>query len=152
MSSPYIRPIHHPKPAMSGGFIDSLSLMTGLSQEAVFNILIIVLLIMLYFFIGIITRDKMDNPRYNTETERNIARDESINSSFRDRFMNSRETPYFDSVSNDTLRREEREEAAVRVLGKINQERLRRKAERDADVMPVPWEQHWDDWQKQNPL
>jgi hypothetical protein len=66
-------------------------------------------------------------------------------------FLGSREAPFFSGVSNSTLRKEDDQQAAVRVLGKINQERLRRKTARDADVAPVQWEQHWDDWQKQNP-
>lgn len=65
-------------------------------------------------------------------------------------FVNSREAPYFSDVTNRVLRMENREKEAIRALSKINQERLRRQAERpDATV---PWKDHWSDWKRANPL
>lgn len=67
-----------------------------------------------------------------------------------DAFIGNRETPYFSDVTNRVLRLENREKEAIRALAKINQERLRRQAERpDATV---PWDSHWADWKRANPL
>ena len=67
-----------------------------------------------------------------------------------DTFVNTRETPYFSDVTNRVLRMENREKEAIRALAKINQERLRRQAERpDATV---PWSDHWAEWKRANPL
>lgn len=65
-------------------------------------------------------------------------------------FIGGRETPYFSDVTNRVLRLENREKDAIRALAKINQERLRRQAERpDATV---PWDSHWAEWKRTNPL
>lgn len=65
-------------------------------------------------------------------------------------FIGGRETPYFSDVTNRVLRLENREKDAIRALAKINQERLRRQAERpDATV---PWDSHWAEWKRANPL
>lgn len=68
----------------------------------------------------------------------------------RESFIGSRETPYFSDVTNRVLRLENREKEAIRALAKINQEKLRRQAERpDATV---PWNSHWNEWKRSNPL
>ena len=67
-----------------------------------------------------------------------------------EQFIGGRETPYFSDVTNRVLRLENREKEAIRALAKINQERLRRQAERpDATV---PWDSHWAEWKRANPL
>jgi len=67
-----------------------------------------------------------------------------------DNFVNSRETPHFSDVTNRVLRMENREKEAIRALAKINQERIRRQAERpDATV---PWDTHWNEWKLANPM
>jgi hypothetical protein len=58
-------------------------------------------------------------------------------------FMNSREAPYYPDVSNRTMRMEDREKEAMRALGKINQERMRR-----ASTPPLPWKPFWNEWKK----
>ena len=67
-------------------------------------------------------------------------------------FMNPRESPYFDGVTNRILRMENREKDAVRALGKINQERLRRAAEDTSSTTPLPWGPFWEEWKKTHPL
>jgi hypothetical protein len=62
-------------------------------------------------------------------------------------FMNSRETPYFPDVTNRVLRMENREKEAVRALGKINQERLRRAADDSSSTAPLAWGPFWKEWQ-----
>ncbi len=57
--------------------------------------------------------------------------------------FSTRETPYFPDVTNRVLRMENREKEAVRALGKINQERLRRGG---PDSKPVPWGPFWKEW------
>jgi hypothetical protein len=69
----------------------------------------------------------------------------------REPFMNSREAPYFPDVTNRVLRMENREKEAVRALGKINQERLRRSADESAGSAPVPWDSFWSEWQLTHP-
>jgi hypothetical protein len=63
-------------------------------------------------------------------------------------FMNGREQPYFPDVTNRVLRMENREKEAVRALGKINQERLRRAAEDSSSTTPLPWGPFWDEWKQ----
>jgi hypothetical protein len=70
----------------------------------------------------------------------------------RDGFLSSREQPYFPDVTNRVLRMENREKEAVRSLGKINQERLRRSAEDSSSTTPMPWGPFWDEWKKTHPL
>jgi hypothetical protein len=48
------------------------------------------------------------------------------------------------------LRTENREKEAVRALGKINQERIRRGEGKGSD--PLPWVPFWDEWKKTHPL
>lgn len=67
-------------------------------------------------------------------------------------FMNSREPPYFPDVSNRVLRMENRERDAMRALGKINQERLRRSSEDSVAAAPLPWDSFWEEWKKTNPV
>jgi hypothetical protein len=62
-------------------------------------------------------------------------------------FINSREQPYFSDVTNRVLGMENREKEAVRALGKINQERLRRAASDTNSTTPLPWEPFWKEWQ-----
>ena len=69
-----------------------------------------------------------------------------------DGFINSREDPYFPEVANYTLGREDREHAAVRALGKINQERIRRAADAADDTKPLPWGPFWEEWKRTHPL
>jgi hypothetical protein len=74
-------------------------------------------------------------------------------------FMNSRETPYYDSYPNRTMQMEDRERAAVLALAKINQERLR-KAEAAAAAeaaetgvsAPLAWDAFWKEWKVNHPL
>ncbi len=63
-----------------------------------------------------------------------------------DAFINARETPYFPDVTNRVLRMENREKEAVRALGKIDQERLRRAAEDTSSTTPLPWGPFWKEW------
>lgn len=63
-------------------------------------------------------------------------------------FMNGREQPYFPDVTNRVLRMENREKEAVRALGKINQERLRRAAEDSSSTTPLPWGPFWNEWKQ----
>ena len=70
----------------------------------------------------------------------------------RDSFLNSREQPYFPDVTNRVLRIENREKEAVRALGKINQERLRRAAADDMSTTPLPWAAFWEEWKKTHPI
>jgi len=63
-------------------------------------------------------------------------------------FINSREQPYFPDVTNRVLRMENREKEAVRALGKINQERLRRAAEDTSSTTPLPWGPFWKEWKQ----
>jgi hypothetical protein len=67
-------------------------------------------------------------------------------------FMNSRETPYFPDVTNRVLRMENREKEAMRALGKINQERLRRASEDTSSTTPLPWGTFWSEWKKTHPM
>lgn len=69
--------------------------------------------------------------------------------SSREPFSNSREVPYYPNASNRTLRAENREKEAVRALGKINQERMRRNKGKDN---PLPWGPFWNEWKKTHPL
>ena len=64
-----------------------------------------------------------------------------------EQFSGGREAPYFPNVTNRVLRTENREKNAVRALGKINQERMRRRGEE-----PLPWGPFWDEWKKTHPL
>jgi hypothetical protein len=70
----------------------------------------------------------------------------------RDSFLNAREQPYFPDVTNRVLRIENREKEAVRALGKINQERLRRAAADDMSTTPLPWAAFWEEWKKTHPI
>jgi hypothetical protein len=63
-------------------------------------------------------------------------------------FMGSRDEPYFSDVTNRVLRMENREKDAVRALGKINQERLRRASEDTMGTNPLPWGPFWKEWQE----
>jgi hypothetical protein len=63
-------------------------------------------------------------------------------------FMGSRDAPYFSDVTNRVLRMENREKDAVRALGKINQERLRRASEDTMGTNPLPWGPFWKEWQE----
>ena len=63
-------------------------------------------------------------------------------------FINAREQPYFPDVTNRVLRMENREKEAVRALGKINQERLRRAAEDTTSTTPLPWGPFWKEWKQ----
>ena len=68
----------------------------------------------------------------------------------RDGFLNSREKPYYPDATNHTLRFENREKAAIRALGKINHERLRRS---DIDLnAPLKWEPFYAEWKKNHPI
>jgi len=68
-------------------------------------------------------------------------------------FVNSREDPYFSTVSSRILSAENRQNNAIRALAKINQERLRRKAvTTDKAKEPVPWDVFWPEWQRANEL
>ena len=63
-------------------------------------------------------------------------------------FINAREQPYFPDVTNRVLRMENREKEAVRALGKINQERLRRASEDTSSTTPLPWGPFWKEWKQ----
>jgi hypothetical protein len=63
-------------------------------------------------------------------------------------FINAREQPYFPDVTNRVLRMENREKEAVRALGKINQERLRRASEDTASTTPLAWGPFWKEWKQ----
>lgn len=69
-----------------------------------------------------------------------------------DGFMNSREQPYFPDVTNRVLHMENREKEAVRALGKINQERLRRAAEDTSSTAPLQWGPFWKEWKQTHPI
>jgi hypothetical protein len=60
----------------------------------------------------------------------------------------SREPPFFSEVSNDNLRSEDQQRAAVVALAKINAERARRRPDDPYD--PLPWAPFWEEWQKNN--
>ena len=77
---------------------------------------------------------------------------EYINSALSDGFNNHRENPYFPDVTNRVLRMENREKEAIRALGKINQERLRRAAEDDSSTTPLSWGPFWKEWRQTHPL
>lgn len=62
-------------------------------------------------------------------------------------FLGSRETPHFQDVPNHVIQVEDRQRAAIRALGKINQERTRRGTE-----PPLPWEPFWREWQSSHPV
>jgi hypothetical protein len=66
----------------------------------------------------------------------------------RSSFMNGRDAPYYGGVTNRVLRMEDREKEAVRALGKINQERMRRSAEDSSSTNPLPWGPFWDEWKQ----
>lgn len=63
-------------------------------------------------------------------------------------FLAPREAPYFPDVTNRVLRMENREKEAVRALGKINQERLRRAAEDTSSTAPLQWGPFWKEWKQ----
>jgi hypothetical protein len=63
-------------------------------------------------------------------------------------FNNSRDEPHFQEANNNVLRMENREKEAVRALGKINQERLRRAAEDTSSTTPLPWGPFWKEWKQ----
>jgi hypothetical protein len=63
-------------------------------------------------------------------------------------FMNGREEPHIQSVTNRTLSMENREKEAVLALGKINQERLRRAKEDTSSTTPLPWGPFWKEWKQ----
>ena len=67
-------------------------------------------------------------------------------------FLNGREQPYFPDVTNRVLRMENREREAVRALGKINQERLRRSAAEVSADAPMPWGPFWSEWKSTHPM
>lgn len=67
-------------------------------------------------------------------------------------FVNPREAPYFPDVTNRVLRMENREKEAVRALGKINQERMRRAAEDSASTTPLAWGPFWREWKQTHPV
>jgi hypothetical protein len=67
-------------------------------------------------------------------------------------FMNGREEPYFPNATNRVLGIENREKEAIRALGKINQERLRRSSENAGGAPPLPWGPFWSEWKKTHPL
>jgi hypothetical protein len=69
-----------------------------------------------------------------------------------DGFLNGRDAPYFPDVTNNVLRRESREKAAVRALGKINQERMRRASAEDNGSGPLAWGTFWSEWKATHPL
>lgn len=70
-----------------------------------------------------------------------------------DSFINSRESPYFPDVTNRVLQMENREKAAIRALGKINQERVRRAAVAEpAGTKALPWGPFWSEWKRTHPM
>jgi hypothetical protein len=73
-------------------------------------------------------------------------------SNMRSSFMGDRSAPHFSDVTNTVLRSEDREKEAVRALGKINQERLRRAAEDSNSTTPLPWEPFWKEWKATHPM
>lgn len=79
-------------------------------------------------------------------------RDQDAFAGIRSGFANSRETPYYSDVTNRVLRMENREKEAVRSLGKINQERLRRAAEDTQSTTPLPWGPFWKEWKQTHPI
>lgn len=79
-------------------------------------------------------------------------RDQDAFASIRSGFANSRETPYYPDVTNRVLRMENREKEAVRSLGKINQERLRRAVEDTQSTTPLPWGPFWKEWKQTHPM
>jgi hypothetical protein len=78
-------------------------------------------------------------------------RDQDAFAAMREPF-NSREPPYYPDVTNRVLRMEDREREAIRALGKINQERLRRAAEDSNTASPLPWDPFWNEWKQTHPL
>lgn len=72
----------------------------------------------------------------------------------RENFMNGREGPYYPDVTNRVLHMENREKDAVRAMGKINQERLRRAATESelTGVAPLEWGEFWNEWKQSHPL
>ena len=79
-------------------------------------------------------------------------RDQDSFATIRSGFINAREAPYFPDVTNRVLRMENREKEAVRALGKINQERLRRAAEDTQSTTPLPWGPFWKEWKQTHPM
>lgn len=67
-------------------------------------------------------------------------------------FMNNSEAPYYPDVTNRVLHMENREKEAMRALGKINQERLRRAADDTSSTTPLPWDAFWSEWKKTHPM
>ena len=63
-------------------------------------------------------------------------------------FMNSREQPFFTGVTNKVVRMENHEKEAIRALGKINQERMRRNIDDTSSTSPIAWEPFWKEWQR----
>lgn len=79
-------------------------------------------------------------------------RDQDAFARIRSGFVNAREAPYYPDVTNRVLRMENREKEAVRALGKINQERLRRAAEDTSSTTPLPWGPFWREWKQTHPM
>jgi len=90
--------------------------------------------------------DELDDGTDGFKTERS----DTMKSGFFSGFMNSREVPYFPSVSNHILRKENSEQEAIRKFGKINQERLRREADKSAKDKHLDWDTYYNDWQAQH--
>lgn len=137
-----------------GGFVDDplgWALSTVVMHPGKILAFIVVLLILLVVMLMSNGAGKSDftsgfNPQF---AQSGSARGEGHSDGLRSSgFMGSRDEPYFSDVTNRVLRMENREKDAVRALGKINQERLRRASEDTMGTNPLPWGPFWKEWQE----
>jgi hypothetical protein len=144
-----------------GGSVDSVarSIGTCIIQNPLYSVIfgsfIIVLIMVLIFIVAMDNFESMHNITHETGSpagqrffgerseDRSVLRDppEKVSG-----FLgNGNDAPYFSDVTNRVLRMENREKEAIRALGKINQERLRRAAEENS-TSPLAWGPFWKEW------
>jgi len=156
------------------GFLAAVPGATSVSQKFGWSpssggvfVIVVVLIIIVMFFV-LVTKDKFGQEeefrnilttgragiRFATSPSDNVSRfsqeDRASDyaSDVQSGFINAREPPYFPDVTNRVLRMENREKEAVRALGKINQERLRRASEDSHHTNPLPWGPFWKEWKQ----
>jgi hypothetical protein len=81
-----------------------------------------------------------------------MSRDQRAASLMSEGFYGDRTAPHFANATNRVLNKEDRERGAVRALGKINQERLRRATADEDSTTPLPWGPFWSEWKKTHPM
>ena len=81
-----------------------------------------------------------------------MRRDQHAASLMSEGFYGDRTAPHFANATNRVLNKEDRERGAVRALGKINQERLRRATADEDSTTPLPWGPFWSEWKKTHPM